>query len=114
MTWSMPAPLTSMLATSLAVIGARDLSFLSCRAYGKWGLCVAHSTAQHNQLDDRVCKSRMRGRETHTTAVMRRADAIRSVFAMMHNLRRPGAFGGQLLVSLGLYDGRFGGGGLTP
>lgn len=31
MTWSQPASL-SMFATSLAVIGARDLSFLSCRA----------------------------------------------------------------------------------
>ena len=61
-----------------------------------------------------VYRLRMRGRETYTTAVMRRADAIRSVCAMMHNLRRPGAFRGQLLVSMELYDERFGGGGLTP
>ena len=31
MTWSHPASL-NMLATSFAVIGALDLSFLSCRA----------------------------------------------------------------------------------
>ena len=37
MMWSAPATL-SMLATSLAEIGARDLSFLSCLAYGKLGI----------------------------------------------------------------------------
>lgn len=37
MTWSHPAT-TSIFATSLAVIGARDLSFLSIRAYGKQGI----------------------------------------------------------------------------
>jgi hypothetical protein len=55
----------------------------------------------------------MRRRETYTTAVMRRADAIRRVCAMMHNLRRPGPFRDQLLVCLGEYDGKFLGGGGT-
>ena len=36
-TWSHPARWI-MLATSLAVIGARLLSFLSCRAYGNRGI----------------------------------------------------------------------------
>src|SRR6266550_4225777 len=47
MTWSQPATV-SMFATSFAVMGARDLSFLSMRAYGKQGM----------------------------TAVIRRADAV--------------------------------------
>lgn len=81
-----------MLATSLAVIGARDLSFLSCRAYGKWGLSVSEPTCQHDQLDaSRFANGSCKEEETHTTAVMRRADAIRRVCAMMHNLHRPGA-----------------------
>jgi hypothetical protein len=37
MTWSQPAA-WSMLATSLAVIGARDRSFLSILEYGKHGI----------------------------------------------------------------------------
>ena len=37
MTWSQP-DFCSMFATSFAVIGARDLSFLSMRAYGKQGM----------------------------------------------------------------------------
>ena len=37
MTWSHPAT-ASILATSFAVMGARDLSFLSMRAYGKQGI----------------------------------------------------------------------------
>jgi hypothetical protein len=37
MTWSQPA-VCSMLATSLAVMGARDRSFRSIREYGKHGI----------------------------------------------------------------------------
>ncbi|GMT17499.1 hypothetical protein PFISCL1PPCAC_8796 [Pristionchus fissidentatus] len=40
MMWSAPAT-DSMLATSLAEMGARDLSFLSWRAYGKHGITAA-------------------------------------------------------------------------
>lgn len=47
MTWSHPATV-NIFATSFAVMGARDLSFLSMRAYGKHGM----------------------------TAVIRRADAV--------------------------------------
>ena len=59
MTWLQPA-VCSMLATSLAVMGARDLSFLSCRAYGKHGM----------------------------TAVILRAEAVRQAFIMMRSSMR--------------------------
>ena len=81
-TWSTPAPWTSMLATSLAVMGARDLSFLSCRAYGKCGLFFAVSDLSSFAAAKRAA--------THTTAVMRLAEAILSVCAMMQSLRAKG------------------------
>ena len=50
-----------MFAMSLAVIGARDLSFLSCLAYGKLGI----------------------------TAVMRLADAVLHALIMISSSMRP-------------------------
>ena len=49
-----------MLATSFAVMGALDLSFLSCRAYGKQGM----------------------------TAVIRLADAVRQALIMIRSSMR--------------------------
>lgn len=45
MTWSQPATV-SMFATSFAVIGARDWSFLSIRAYGKHGMTAVMRRAE--------------------------------------------------------------------
>ena len=45
MMWSAPATL-SMLATSLAEIGARDLSFLSCLEYGYTGITAVTRSAE--------------------------------------------------------------------
>jgi len=59
MTWLHPA-VCSILAMSLAVMGARDLSFLSWRAYGKLGI----------------------------TAVMRRAEAVLQALIMMRSSMR--------------------------
>lgn len=56
MTWLQPA-VWSMFAISFAVMGARDLSFLSWRAYGKFGI----------------------------TAVIRRADAVLQALIMISN-----------------------------
>lgn len=57
MTWSQPAT-TSMLATSFAVIGALDLSFLSIRAYGKQGITAVILRA------DAVLQAEMRMRSS--------------------------------------------------
>lgn len=59
-TWLQPA-VCSMLAISFALIGARLLSFLSCRAYGKLGM----------------------------TAVMRRALAVLQALIMIRSSMRP-------------------------
>lgn len=68
MTWSQPA-IWSMLATSFAVMGDRDLSLRSMRAYGKHGM----------------------------TAVMRRALAVLQAEIMMSSsIRRSfGSFNGK-------------------
>ena len=60
MTWLQPA-VCSMFAISLAVMGALDLSFLSCRAYGKFGI----------------------------TAVIRRAEAVLQALMIMRSSIRP-------------------------
>lgn len=59
-TWLHPA-VCSIFAINFAVIGARDLSFLSCRAYGKFGI----------------------------TAVMRRAEAVLHALIMIRSSMRP-------------------------
>lgn len=59
-TWLQPA-VWSMLAINLAVMGARDLSFLSCLAYGKLG----------------------------RTAVIRRAEAVLQALSMIRSSMRP-------------------------
>ena len=43
--WSAPATL-NMLATSLAEMGALDLSFLSCREYGYTGITAVTLSAE--------------------------------------------------------------------
>lgn len=59
-TWLHPA-VCSIFAISLAEMGARDLSFLSCRAYGKFGI----------------------------TAVILRADAVLQALIIINNSIKP-------------------------